>query len=247
MTKEVKPWAGRFRLPTAKVTEAFTSSVDYDIRLYKQDIIQSIAYARALTKVHVLTAGESKKIIKALEAIMRGIDHGKLKLNPELEDVHMNIEAFLIEIVGEMGKKLHAGRSRNDQVATDLRMYLKYEVTEVVMLIKKLQEALLEQAEANIKVIMPGYTHMQRAQPLLLSHHFMAYFEMLQRDKERFLAAGREADVMTLGSGALAGTAFDIDREGLAKELGFAKLSKNSIDAVRTAISPSILSPRVPC
>jgi argininosuccinate lyase len=232
MIKDIKPWAGRFRLPTAKATEAFTSSVHYDIRLYKQDIIQSIAYARALTKVSVLTAAECKKIIKALEAIMRELEHGKLKLDPEMEDVHMNIEAFLIEKVGEMGKKLHAGRSRNDQVATDLRMYLKYEVTEVIFLIKKLQEALLEQAEANIKVIMPGYTHMQRAQPLLLSHHFMAYFEMLQRDKERFLAAGREADVMTLGSGALAGTAFDLDRDGLAKELGFAKLSKNSLDAV---------------
>jgi len=232
MIKDAKPWAGRFRLPTAKATEAFTSSVHYDIRLYKQDIIQSIAYARALTKVQVLTTVECKKIIKALEAILKEMEAGKLRLNPELEDVHMNIEAFLIDKVGEMGKKLHAGRSRNDQVATDLRMYVKYEVTEVIFLIKKFQEALLDQAEANIKVIMPGYTHLQRAQPLLLSHHFMAYFEMLQRDKERFLGAGRGADVMTLGSGALAGTAFDLDRDGLAKELGFGKLSKNSLDAV---------------
>ncbi|MFA5112952.1 MAG: argininosuccinate lyase [Candidatus Margulisiibacteriota bacterium] len=232
MSKEKKPWAGRFRQPTAKATEEFTSSVHYDVRLYKQDIVQSIAYARALLKVRVLSAAECKKIVQALEAIMREIEGGRRKLDISLEDVHMNIESALIEKVGEMGKKLHAGRSRNDQVATDLRMYLKYEVTEVLLLIKKLQAVLLDQAEANIKVIMPGYTHLQRAQPLLLSHHFMAYFEMLQRDKERFLAAGREADVMTLGSGALAGTAFDIDREGLAKELGFGKLSRNSLDAV---------------
>jgi argininosuccinate lyase len=175
---------------------------------------------------------ECKKIIRALEAIMKEIGSGKLKLRLDLEDVHMNVEAFLIQKVGEMGKKLHAGRSRNDQVATDCRMYVKYEVTEIVMLIKKFQSVVLELAEQNIKVIMPGYTHLQRAQPVLFSHYVMAYFEMLQRDKERFLAAGREADVLTLGSGALAGTGFDIDREALAKELGFSKISKNSMDAV---------------
>jgi len=227
-----KPWAGRFSQAMAKSAEEFTSSVHFDIRLYKQDIVQSIAYASALVKAHVLNAAECKKIIRALEEIIKGIGSGKIKLDPELEDVHMNIESILTEKVGEIGKKLHAGRSRNDQVATDLRMYVKYEVTEVVMLIKKLQEVLLDLAENNMKVIMPGYTHMQRAQPVLLSHHFMAYFEMLQRDKERFLAAGREADVMTLGSGALAGTGFDIDREALAKELGFTRISRNSMDAV---------------
>jgi argininosuccinate lyase len=232
MKKNSKPWAGRFRQATAKATEEFTSSIHFDSRLYKQDIVQSIAYARALAKVRVLTAAESKKIVKALEAIMKELEGGRLKLDPAQEDVHMNIEAFLIGKVGEMGKKLHAGRSRNDQVATDLRMYIKYEVTEIVFLIKKLQSILLDQAEANIKVIMPGYTHLQRAQPLLFSHHCLAYYEMLQRDKERFLAAGRAADVMTLGSGALAGTAFEIDREDLARELGFGKLSRNSIDAV---------------
>lgn len=227
-----KPWAGRFREPMAVSAEEFTSSIHFDVRLYKHDVIQSIAYARALVKAHVLTAAECKKIIRALEAIMKEMGSGRLKLDPQLEDVHMNIENFLIERVGEVGKKLHAGRSRNDQVSTDVRMYIKYEVTEVVLLINKLQSVLLDLAEKNIKVIMPGYTHLQRAQPVLLSHHLMAYFEMLQRDKERFLAAGREADVMTLGSGALAGTGFDIDREALAKELGFSRITRNSIDAV---------------
>jgi argininosuccinate lyase len=232
MAKKTKVWSGRFREPMAKSAEEFTSSTNFDVRLYKQDIVQSIAYARALFKTHILSGVECKKIIRALEEIMKGIGSGKLKLRPELEDVHMNIETFLIEKVGEMGKKLHAGRSRNDQVATDVRMYIKYEVTETVMLVKKLQGVLLDLAEQNIKVIMPGYTHLQRAQPILFSHHLMAYFEMLQRDKERFLAVGREADVMSLGSGALAGTGFDIDREALAKELGFSRISKNSIDAV---------------
>jgi len=232
MAKIKKPWAGRFRELMAEEAEAFTSSVHFDVRLYKQDVVQSIAYARALFKARVLTGVESKKIIRALEEIMKEIREGKIKMNPQLEDLHMNIEALLTEKVGEIGKKLHAGRSRNDQVATDLRMYIKYEVTEIIFLIKKLQSVLLDLAEKNIKVIMPGYTHLQRAQPILLSHHLMAYFEMLKRDRERFLAVGREADVMPLGSGALAGTGFETDREALAKELGFSAISRNSMDAV---------------
>ncbi len=230
--KAKKPWAGRFRQPMAKSAEAFSSSVHYDVRLYKQDVVQSIAYARALFKARILSGVECKKIIKALEGILKGIGSGKVKLKSELEDLHMNIEALLIEKVGEMGKKLHSGRSRNDQVATDLRMYIRYEVTEAVLLIKKLQETLLNLAEASLKVIMPGYTHLQRAQPVLFSHHLMAYFEMFERDKERFLKVGEEADVLPLGSGALSGTNFKIDRDGLAKELGFSRISKNSMDAV---------------
>jgi len=227
-----KPWSGRFHQPMASSAECFTSSVHYDVRLYKQDIVQSIAYARALFQARLLTGAECKKIVRALEAILKGIQAGKVELKPELEDVHMNIESLLIDKVGDVGKKLHSGRSRNDQVSTDLRMYLKYEVTEVVLLIHKLQEALLDIAQANLKVVMPGYTHLQRAQPVLFSHHVMAYFEMLQRDKARFLKAGEEADVMPLGSAALAGTNFKIDREKLAKELGFSKISRNSMDAV---------------
>ena len=229
---EKKPWSGRFRHAMAKTAEEFTSSIHYDVRLFKQDIVQSIAYARSLLKARVLSAEECKKIIRALEGIMKRIEDGKIKLKPELEDIHMNIEALLIEEVGDIGKKLHSGRSRNDQVATDLRMYIKYEVTEIVLLIKKLQETLLNLAESNIKVIMPGYTHVQRAQPVLFAHHLLAYFEMLKRDKARFLKAGEEADVLPLGSAALAGTNFAIDRPGLAKELGFAKISANSMDAV---------------
>lgn len=230
--KKVKPWAGRFREAMSKLAEDFTCSVHFDIRLYRQDILQSIAYAQVLARTQVLSAMEVKKIVQALQEIMKGIESGKIKLKPEMEDLHMNIEDILIERVGEIGKKLHAGRSRNDQVATDLRMYLKEEAIAVVKLIRQFQSVLLDLAEKNIKIMMPGYTHLQRAQPLLFSHHLMAYFEMLERDKERFLAAGREADVMPLGSGALAGTSFGIDREALAEDLGFSRISMNSIDAV---------------
>ena len=230
--KHKKAWSGRFHLPMSKSAEKFSSSVHYDVRLYKQDLVQSMAYARSLFKVRILNGAEVKKIIRALEGILKGIEAGKIKLKPELEDLHMNIEALLIEKVGDIGKKLHSGRSRNDQVATDIRMYVKFEVTEAIFLIKDLQSVLLDLAEKNINVIMPGYTHLQRAQPVLFSHHLMAYFEMLERDKERFLKAGEEADIMPLGSGALAGTNFKIDREALAKELGFARISKNSMDAV---------------
>jgi len=232
MAVNKKAWGGRFREPLAKSAEQFSSSVKYDSRLFKQDIVQSIAYARALIKAKVLSAAEAKKIIKALEGIMKGIEAGRIELKPEFEDIHMNIETLLIDQIGDMGKKLHSGRSRNDQVVTDARMYVKYEVTEIVLLIRGLQNVLLDLAEKHIKVIVPGYTHLQRAQPVLLSHHLMAYYEMLARDKERFLAAGREADVMTLGSGALAGAGFAVDRDALAKELGFSKISRNSMDAV---------------
>ncbi|MBN2057914.1 MAG: argininosuccinate lyase [Candidatus Saganbacteria bacterium] len=230
--KSKKAWSGRFQKAMAKSAEEFTSSTHYDVRLYKQDIVQSIAYAQTLLKAHVISAKEAKRIIKGLEAILKGMERGKVKLDPALEDVHMNIESMLISKIGDVGKKLHSGRSRNDQVSTDLRMYLKFEATEIIMLIKKMQTVLLDLAEQHIKVIMPGYTHLQRAQPVLLSHHLMAYFEMLERDKARFISAGAAADVMPLGSGALAGNDFKIDRELLAKELGFSCISANSMDAV---------------
>src|SRR5512137_757332 len=157
--KNKKAWGGRFREPLAKSAEQFSSSVKYDARLFKQDIVQSIAYARALIKAKVLSAAEAKKIIKALEEIKRGIESGRIALKEEFEDIHMNIENLLIERIGDVGKKLHSGRSRNDQVVTDARMYAKYEVTEIVMLIRQLQEVLLDLAEKHIKVIVPGYTH----------------------------------------------------------------------------------------
>ncbi len=230
--KMKKAWAGRFREPMAKSAEAFSSSVHYDVRLYKQDIVQSMAYAQILVKANILTAKEAKKIIKALEAILVGIEKGKIKLKPELEDVHMNVESLLIEKVGDMGKKLHTGRSRNDQISTDLRMYLKYETTEILLLIRKLQDTLLDLAENNIEIIMPGYTHLQRAQPILFSHHMMAYIEMLERDKTRLLNVAEEVDVLPLGSAALAGSNIKLDRQALADELGFSKISNNSMDAV---------------
>ncbi|MBU0630238.1 MAG: argininosuccinate lyase [Candidatus Margulisbacteria bacterium] len=227
-----KPWSGRFRTPMAESAEIFSSSIKYDVRLYKHDIVQNIAYAGALLKAKVLSSQECNKIIKALEEILKGIEKGSLKLKPELEDIHMNIESALIDKIGDIGKKLHAGRSRNDQVATDARLMVKYETTEIIFMIKKLQAVIVNLADENLKVIMPGYTHLQRAQPVLFSHHLMAYFEMLQRDKERFLACQKAADVMPLGSGALAGNSFGINLDLLAKELGFAKISRNSIDGV---------------
>lgn len=227
-----KPWSGRFRTPMAESAEIFSSSIKYDVRLYKHDIVQNIAYAGALLKAKVLNSQECNKIIKALEEILKGIEKGSLKLKPELEDIHMNIESALIDKIGDIGKKLHAGRSRNDQVATDARLMVKYETTEIIFMIKKLQAVIVNLADENLKVIMPGYTHLQRAQPVLFSHHLMAYFEMLQRDKERFLACQKAADVMPLGSGALAGNSFGINLDLLAKELGFAKISRNSIDGV---------------
>ena len=227
-----KAWGGRFRLPLAKSAEAFSSSIRYDVRLYKQDIVQSIAYAKTLQKAKVLTPAECKKIIRGLEDIMRKIAGGRVELKVEHEDIHMNIEMMLIEKVGEVGKKLHTGRSRNDQVSTDLRMYLKWEITETVLQINRLQTILVDLAEENIGIIMPGYTHLQRAQPVLFSHHLLAYFEMLKRDKERFRENYKRTDVLPLGSGALSGTNFELDRNYIAQELGFSKISNNSLDAV---------------
>jgi argininosuccinate lyase len=227
-----KPWSGRFRSPLSKSAEEFTASVAYDRRLYKQDIVQSIAYAKALFRAQVISGMECKKLIRGLEEIMRGIESGKIKLTAEFEDVHMNVEHLLIVRVGEVGKKLHTGRSRNDQVATDLRMYLKWEITEIRILIRRFSEVIIELAEANLPVIIPGYTHLQRAQPILLAHHLLAYFEMLLRDSERFSEAYRRTDVLPLGSGALSGTNFPLDRNLLARELGFSKISSNSMDAV---------------
>lgn len=227
-----KPWSGRFRMTLAKSAELFSSSIHYDSRLYKQDIVQSITYARALFNAKILTFKECKKIIKGLEGIAKEIELQKVILTPKNEDIHMNIESLLIEKIGDTGKKLHTGRSRNDQVSTDLRMYLKWEITEIISNINHFQSVLLDLAQENITVIMPGYTHLQRAQPILFSHHLLAYYEMSKRDKDRLREAYKRCDVLPLGSGALSGTNFSIDRSFLAKELGFSKISNNSLDAV---------------
>jgi argininosuccinate lyase len=227
-----KLWSGRFKGEMSKSAEKFTSSIDFDKRLYREDITGSIAWANALKRAKVITPAEASKIIKGLKGILSGIEKGTIRLKKELEDIHMNIESLLTKKIGKAGGKLHTGRSRNDQVATDLRLYLKNEIEVILKIISVLQKGLIKTAEDNISVIMPGYTHMQQAQPILFSHYIMAYFEMLERDKERFLDSLKRIDVMPLGSGALAGCAYPIDRAALAKELGFKKISLNSLDAV---------------
>lgn len=227
-----KAWSGRFSVPMDKVLEEFNSSVHFDKRLYKYDIKGSIAWAKALLAGKVLKKAECQETVSALTKIESDIESGKLELKKEQEDVHMNIEHMLTERIGETGKKLHTGRSRNDQVATDIRMYLKDEILEINSLIKIFQKTIIQIAKENVSTIMPGYTHMQKAQPILFAHHMMAYYNMLKRDKERLEGCYERADVMPLGSGALAGSSYDIDRKALAKLLGFSKISKNSMDAV---------------
>jgi argininosuccinate lyase len=223
---------GRFGKPADKLVMQYTASLPIDQRLYRQDITGSIAHARMLAKQNIISDEESRKIIDGLKSIREEITQGKFKFKPETEDIHMAVEARLIEIIGEVGRKLHTARSRNDQVVLDTRLFLKTSIADTVNRVKDLQQALLDLAQANIKVIIPGYTHLQVAQPVLLAHHLLAYFEMLERDVARFRDCLKRVDVMPLGSGALAGVAYDIDREFLADELGFNQVSRNSIDAV---------------
>ncbi len=230
--ESAKPWSGRFKEGTAESVENFTSSISFEQRLLKYDLLANVAHAKALLQSHVISSKEYKRIIKGLTEIAKQAERGKIKLKKELEDIHMNIEKLLIDKIGDTGKKIHTGRSRNDQVATDLRMYLKDEAIVISGLIKDLQGTLVNIAENNISVIMPGYTHMQRAQPVLFSHHLMAYFEMFLRDRERLADCFSRIDVLPLGSAALAGTSLKMDRSMLAKDLGFSKISRNSIDAV---------------
>ena len=223
---------GRFSKPADKQAAQYTASLAFDRRLYKQDIASSIAHVKMLAKQAIITEDEAKVIINGLEAIRGEIEKGKFKFDAEQEDIHMAIESRLIEKIGEAGLKLHTARSRNDQVALDMRLFTKDAIADTLTGIRVFQKALLDLAEANKSVVMPGYTHLQVAQPVLLTHHLLAYFEMLQRDYERFSDCLKRADVMPLGSGALAGVSYKIDREFLAKELGFSQVSQNSIDAV---------------
>jgi argininosuccinate lyase len=227
-----KPWAGRFKDKTARVVEAFTESVSFDRRLWKYDIQGSIAHASMLGKQGIIGRTEERKIVKALREIAKEIESGKFKFSEKLEDIHMNIEAALMKKIGPVGGKLHTARSRNDQVALDLRLYLRAEVDEIITSVKRLQGVLLEIAEAKATVIMPGYTHMQRAQPVLLAHHLLGYVEMLQRDRERLAECRKRINVMPLGACALAGTSLPIDRKYVAKLLGFDSVAQNSMDAV---------------
>lgn len=228
----MKLWGGRFTKETDRLVEDFHSSISFDSRLYRQDIRGSQAHARMLGKVGVLTPEEAEQIIAALEEILQDIEAGRVEFSPAAEDIHMNIETLLIQRLGDLGRKLHTARSRNDQVVLDTRMYLKEEIKEIVGLLRKLQALLLDLAEKHRETIMPGYTHLQRAQPVTLAHHLLAYFFMFQRDVERLKDCYRRTDVMPLGSGALAGTSFPLDREMVARELGFAAITMNSMDAV---------------
>ena len=223
---------GRFKKAADKLVTEYTASIPFDWRLYPYDIAGSIAHARMLARQGIISDKEAETINKGLKSIQKEIKRGEFEFKLELEDIHMNIEARLMEKVGEVGGKLHTARSRNDQVALDLRLFARDAISNTLFQLRELQRALISLAEANKKVIIPGYTHLQPAQPVLLAHHLLAYFEMLQRDYDRFGDCLKRTDVMPLGSGALAGVAYGIDREFVAKELGFSQLSPNSIDAV---------------
>ncbi|MBI4340348.1 MAG: argininosuccinate lyase, partial [Chloroflexi bacterium] len=213
-------------------TDPYTVSIHYDRRLYRQDIAGSIAHARMLARQGIISTQDAEAILGGLADILDEIQDGVFPWKPELEDLHMNIESRLHEKIGEAAGRLHTARSRNDQVNVDVRLYAKEAIQETVRRIRGLQEALLKVAQDNLEVVVPGYTHMQRAQPVLFAHHMLAYFEMLHRDCVRFRAARAEADVMPLGSGALAGVTYPLDRDFLAQELGFSRISDNSLDAV---------------
>ena len=228
-----KLWGGRFTSGTAPSVEAFTASIDVDARLYRHDIRGSIAHAKMLAKQRIIPASDARRIVRGLQAVEREIDSGKFVFSPADEDIHMNIERRLTELIGAAaGGKLHTARSRNDQVALDMRLYLRDEVKNVIDELKVLQRQLALAAKRHLDVIMPGYTHLQRAQPVLLAHHLLAYVDMFERDCERFADCSGRLNVLPLGSGALAGTTFPIDRAYVAKLLGFPRVSKNSIDAV---------------
>ena len=210
----------------------FIASVSYDRRLYRQDIAASVAHARMLAAQGIISVDDSQLICSGLESILQEIESGEFPWREELEDIHMNVEARLFEKIGDAAGRLHTARSRNDQVATDILLYCKEVTQETIARLKALQEALVTVARAHADVIMPGYTHLQRAQPVLFAHHILAYFHMLQRDRERFADCLRRTDVLPLGSGALAGVPYPIDRDLVAAELGFSRISANSIDAV---------------
>ncbi len=227
-----KLWAGRFNEPTDAFVEAFTASVEFDQRLAPQDIAGSIAHATMLTRQGILTEEEFASIKAGLEKILASIEAGSFEWSVSLEDVHMNVEAALTESIGIAGKKLHTGRSRNDQVATDIRLYMRDEINLILAEVRRLQEALLIVAEREAATILPGFTHLQTAQPVTFGHHMMAWFEMLQRDAGRLADCRSRMNVMPLGAAALAGTTYPIDRHYTADLLGFDAPAENSLDAV---------------
>ncbi|MBE7040160.1 MAG: argininosuccinate lyase [Ruminococcaceae bacterium] len=227
-----KLWGGRFSKNTDALVDDFNSSIRFDKRMYAQDISGSQAHAKMLGRQGIIKKEDADLIVKTLGEILEDIEAGKIEFLIEAEDIHMNIETILTQRIGDVGKKLHTGRSRNDQVALDIRMYLRDSAKEIRKMLSCVMGAVLEVAEKNTDTIMPGYTHMQKAQPVTLAHHFMAYFEMFKRDMQRLSDWEGRVNVMPLGSGALAGTTYPLDREFVARELGFNSVTRNSMDAV---------------
>ena len=227
-----KLWGGRFEKQTESYAESFHSSISFDSRLFKQDILGSIAHATMLGKTGVISIKEAVEIVEGLQGILKSIEDGNVSFDTHDEDIHMNIEKLLIERIGETGKKLHTGRSRNDQVALDIRMYMKDAIQSVQAELKLLLAALMDIAKNNLDTVMPAYTHMQKAQPTTLAHYMMAYFEMFKRDYTRFADCFTRTDFMPLGSGALCATTYPLDREMVKDHLGFANITDNSMDAV---------------
>lgn len=232
MANQGKPWGGRFLSRTDKEVEAFTASIHFDKRLYPYDIQGSIAHATMLAQRGILSAAEGEIIVDALQKIGKDLDAGRFEFRPDDEDIHMAIEKALIDRIGDVGGKLHTGRSRNDQVALDVRLYLRDENLQIIALLDKLKHTLLKLAKREIKTIMPGYTHMQKAQPVLLAHYLMAFWEMFDRDQARMGDSQKRIEIMPLGAAALAGTGLPIDRELTAQLLQFAAISQNSMDTV---------------
>lgn len=228
----MKLWGGRFTQSTDSFTDHFHSSISFDQRMYKQDILGSVAHAEMLGKQGIISDEDAKLIRDTLLEILDDISDGKIYFDEKAEDIHMNIETILIERIGDVGKRLHTGRSRNDQVALDLRMYLKEQINDIKSVIKKLLTTLNKIAKENIDTIMPGYTHLQNAQPVTLAHHLLAYVEMFKRDFDRLLDCYKRTNVMPLGAGALAGTTYPLNRETVCEALGFESITLNSMDSV---------------
>ena len=227
-----KLWGGRFEKSTDEMINDFQASISFDKRLYREDVEGSIAHAKMLATCKIISDDDANKIVEGLKKILAQIDDGNFNFSTALEDIHMNIEKALTDSIGDAGGRLHTARSRNDQVALDMHLHVRRQVDEIKKLIRELQKTFVDAAEKNLNVIMPGYTHLQRAQPILFSHHLMAYFFMLERDFERFAGVRKRADIMPLGAGALAGTTFPIDRNFVKDELNFSALYLNSLDAV---------------
>ena len=228
----MKLWGGRFSKSTDAAVDDFNSSIRFDSRMYKQDIRGSQAHAKMLGKQGIIPQADAELIIKTLEGILADIEAGKVEFTVDAEDIHMNIETILISRIGDVGKRLHTGRSRNDQVALDNKLYLRDESEELKAMLEDLQKTILKLAEENLETIMPGYTHLQKAQPITFAHHIMAYYEMFSRDLSRLSDWRARMNIMPLGSGALAGTTYPLDRYSVAEDLGFDGITKNSIDGV---------------